>query len=126
MEFSQEIVQAATQRIASEKGQVKVSELADYCCVSRRQLERQFAVSIGKSPKVLARLALFEQIRNRLCVEPDVDLRAIAQEHGYADQAHFTRDFKRFSGRTPGQFAAVLRATREFLGMKEVAFVQDK
>jgi AraC-like DNA-binding protein len=125
-EYSQEVVQAAIQRITSENGQVKISELADYCYVSRRQLERQFAISIGQSPKSYARLARFEQVRNRLFVEREVDLGKIAQEYGYADQAHLTRDFKRFSGQTPIQFTKVIQSTREFLSLKEVAIIQDK
>ena len=40
--------------------------------------------------------------------------------------AHFTREFKRFSNRTPGQFVAEMRATRELLRTYGVAFVQDR
>jgi AraC-like DNA-binding protein len=123
--FSPEVIQAAIRRLTSENGQVKISELADDCYLSRRQLERQFASSIGQSPKSFARLARFEQIRNRLSLEPEVDLRELAQEYGYADQAHLTRDFKRFSGQTPNQFTKVMRVTREFLGLREVAIIQD-
>jgi AraC-like DNA-binding protein len=71
-------------------------------------------------------LARFEQVRNRLFVDRDVDLGEIAHEYGYADQAHLTRDFKRFSGQTPDQFTKVMRVTRESLSLKESAIVQDK
>jgi hypothetical protein len=47
VEYSQEVIHAAIQRITSENGQVKISKLAGYYYVSRRQLERQFAISIG-------------------------------------------------------------------------------
>jgi AraC-like DNA-binding protein len=125
-EFSPEVVQAAVQRLSVENRPVKIGALADECFVSRRQLERQFAASVGRSPKSFARLARFEQVRNRLCLEREVDLRAIAQEYGFADQAHLTRDFKRFSGQTPIQFMKVMQVTREFLSMNEVAIIQDK
>ena len=31
-------------------------------------------------------------------------LRAVAAETGFADQSHFTREFKRYTGLTPGAF----------------------
>jgi AraC-like DNA-binding protein len=34
----------------------------------------------------------------------NVHLAALAQHLGYFDQAHFTRDFKRITGATPGRY----------------------
>jgi AraC-like DNA-binding protein len=67
----------------------------------------------------------FEQVRDELTREPHADLAALAQEHGYADQAHLNRELKRFAHRTPSQFAAEMLALREFLRSPGVAFVQD-
>lgn len=39
---------------------------------------------------------------------PEVNLAAIATEAGFADQSHFTRVFKLFTGMTPGAYRAVL------------------
>jgi AraC-like DNA-binding protein len=33
-----------------------------------------------------------------------VNLAALAQDLGYFDQAHFTRDFKQITGATPGRY----------------------
>jgi AraC-like DNA-binding protein len=48
--FEQKEIQAAAQWLLSQKGQVKISELADYCSYSSRQLERKFKRSVGVSP----------------------------------------------------------------------------
>ena len=40
--------------------------------------------------------------------DPDVPLSQIALELGFADQSHFTRTFKRFTGMTPGQYRTLL------------------
>jgi AraC-like DNA-binding protein len=37
-------------------------------------------------------------------VGSDVNLSALAQRLGYFDQAHFTRDFKRVTGVSPGRY----------------------
>jgi len=42
------------------KGEYRISELADYCNVSVRQLERGFQHVIGTSPKNFARTLRFE------------------------------------------------------------------
>jgi AraC-like DNA-binding protein len=80
---------------------------------------------VGGSPKSLARLARFEEARDLLWRYPDVDLPGLAQICGYTDQAHLTREFKRFSNRTPRQFVTELLATYEFNRSLGVVFVQD-
>ena len=48
------------------------------------------------------------QIRNVQDVfgTPAVDWSEIAYRHGYADQSHFNREFREFSGLTPSQYLA--------------------
>jgi AraC-like DNA-binding protein len=124
VQLDQNALQAA-RLLLSQQGQVKIRDLADSCHVSRRQLERTFRAVVGSSPKALARKMRFEHARDHLWRTPDCDLATLAHSCGYADQAHFTREFKRFSHRTPGQFVAEMRATREVLRAYGVAFVQD-
>jgi AraC-like DNA-binding protein len=42
---------------------------------------------------------------------PDLPLSRVAFEVGFADQSHFTRTFKQYTGMSPGQY-------RTFLGFK--------
>ncbi len=124
--FEQKEIQAASQYLLREIGQVKISELADYCNYSSRQLERKFKQSVGVSPKALARKLRFERVRERLARDPHADLAALAQELGFTDQAHLTNDFKRFGNRTPTQFADEMIALRQEMGATyNVVFLQD-
>lgn len=86
-----------------------IGQVADACAVSQRQLERGFKTATGVSPKTFARKLRFQQVRDHLSREPDSDMAALAQQYGYADQAHLSREFKVFSHRTPSQFVARLR-----------------
>jgi AraC-like DNA-binding protein len=58
--------------------------------------------ALGVSPKWLIRCFRLQDALARLGVGSDVNLSALAQELGYFDQAHFTRDFKRVTGVSPG------------------------
>jgi AraC-like DNA-binding protein len=73
-------IQIAAQMLYREKGQFRVSELAEYCNLSARQLQRQFQDVVGVSPKTLARTIRFEEIRNRLMFSPETNLTELAYE----------------------------------------------
>jgi len=53
--FDPKRVRAAAQLLYHTKGKFRVAELADYCNLSVRQLQRQFDETTGVSPKELAR-----------------------------------------------------------------------
>jgi AraC-like DNA-binding protein len=108
-------IQIAAQMLYHQKGQFRVAELAEYCSLSTRQLQRQFHDVAGVAPKALARTIRFEAIRNRLMSDPDANLTELAYDFGYSDQAHFIHDFKQFVDRTPGEFAAEMRAFQAVL-----------
>jgi AraC-like DNA-binding protein len=114
-------VTASVGAIARTAGAVSVDALARDAGVGARQLERLFRDTVGLAPKTLARLARF-QAALRAC-EAGVPLAAAGQAAGYADQAHFTREFRRVAGLTPSAFAAE-RAPLA-LTFADVGFVQD-
>src|SRR5262245_6757323 len=119
-------VQTAAKLLYRTKGQFRVAELADYCNLSVRQLQRQFDDATGVSPKTLARTIRFEAIRNRLIFEPDANLTDLAYEFGYTDQAHFIKDFKAFTNKTPGEFALEMQKFQEMLhNHNNVVFLQS-
>ena len=68
-----------------------------------RHLERRFNDKVGVSPKRLARITRFQRAL-RLFERLDSPQRGThtAAACGYADQAHFIRDFWEFAGCAPG------------------------
>jgi AraC-like DNA-binding protein len=97
----------ATAMIQRRQGRLSVDRLASGAGLSRRHLERLFEDRVGLSPKRLARIARFQ--RALACLESSDTGAArgltTAATCGYADQAHFIRDFRRWVGRPPGDYA---------------------
>lgn len=98
------VVSAAVQVLTDAQGSVTVSELADSVQVHRRRLERRFSDHIGLSPKQLARIVRLQGAVARLANGDFDRLTDLAHDAGYFDQAHFIREFKEFTGETPGAF----------------------
>lgn len=71
---------------------------------SHRHFIARFSQAVGLSPKRYARLVRFGRVLLRLERQPETGLAEIAQDAGYADQAHFNRDFRSFSGISPGAY----------------------
>ena len=123
--YDLKLIQTAAKLLHHTKGEFRISELADYCEVSVRQLERGFRHVIGTSPKVFARTVRFQEAQQRLLFDPDADLTSLAYECGYFDQAHFIKDFKAFVDKTPTEYAAQMRKMQEILKSKDVVFLQS-
>ena len=118
-------IQSAAKMLYLQKGRFRVAELAEKFNLSTRQLQRQFQDVVGVSAKTLARSIRFEKVRKQLMLDPDQSLTALAYEHGYADQAHFIRDFKEFADRTPSEFAHEMRSIQAiFRDRDNVVFLQ--
>jgi AraC-like DNA-binding protein len=105
-------------------GTLPVREVAAAAHATVRTLERNFKQSSGHTVKDVSALMRFEQVRNRLWIHPDTGLAGLAQELGYADQSHLSREFKRYSGTTPGAFARKAKKGQRMVADDFVAFVQ--
>lgn len=105
-------------------GTIPVSRIAAAAHATVRTLERKFKQSSGFTVKDVSGLIRFEQVRNRLWNEPDSNLAALAYELGYADQAHLSREFKKYSGSTPAAFARNAKKRKQAVSNDFVAFVQ--
>lgn len=107
-------LEVAGQALYASSGQVRVSELAAMIGLSVRQFERRFKGGAGVTPKMLARLIRFERACDLLMRDPNSNLTSLAFELGYADQAHFIRDFRTLARQTPSAFAESVRHSHWF------------
>jgi len=90
------------------EGDDEVGQVADICQrygLTERSLQRLTRRRVGLSPKWLIQRRRLHRASEELRARPTA-LADVAARLGYADQAHFTRDFRRVTGMTPGEFAA--------------------
>jgi AraC-like DNA-binding protein len=102
------LVNAIVEDIETSPDLLRVDELCARFDVSERTLQRLLHKRIGLGPKWLIRRRRLQEAADRLR-DADAELAGIAADLGYADQAHFTRDFRRATGLTPGEFASRFR-----------------
>jgi AraC-like DNA-binding protein len=98
----------ATSRIMQLKGQVSLKQLQTELNLSERTFERKFEQHVGISPRLLSGIAQFQASLKQLRNNKYNKLSDIAYDNGYADQSHFIRSFKKFTGVTPLKFCKQL------------------
>jgi AraC-like DNA-binding protein len=97
----------ALRRLQQEGGRLSIAALAGELGCSRKHLAATFRDHVGIAPKTVARLLRFRQVLQLADTAERVDWSAIAQEAGYADQSHFSNDFRQITGRSPGAYLAL-------------------
>jgi AraC-like DNA-binding protein len=99
--YEQEL--ALSQFLSSTEEIQTVANLASTFCYSSRQLHRKVQELFGMSSEVLLRYKRYHRALH-LMHRSSETLTSIAYECGYYDQAHFNREFKEFTGLTPGAY----------------------
>lgn len=84
---------------------LRVAQVCEEFGLSERALQRLVRRRVGLSPKWLIQRRRLHEAAARLRT-PGTRQTDVAAALGYADQAHFIRDFSRVTGMTPGAFAA--------------------
>lgn len=97
-------IKLAINLILNSKGTMSVKELRDRLSVAERTLERHFLKEIGVTAKQFAKIIQFSSSMQRMTESDYLSLTEISQENGFADQSHFIRTFKRFTGKSPREF----------------------
>ncbi len=82
----------------------RVAQVADRFGVTVRLLQRLFAGYVGVSPKWVIKRYRVHEALGRLEAGRAIDWARLAVELGYFDQAHFIKDFKALTGRSPGEY----------------------
>lgn len=102
------IVNAIIEDVETSPELLRVDDLCARFDINERTLQRLLHKRIGLGPKWLIRRRRLQEAADRLR-DSEAELAGIAVDLGYADQAHFTRDFRKATGMTPGEFAARFR-----------------
>ncbi len=91
--------------VESERSLTRVDQLVERLGMSERSLQRLTETRLGLTPKwMIQRRRLHDAVAHLKAGH--LELATVAHELGYTDQAHFTRDFRRVTGMTPGAYAA--------------------
>jgi AraC-like DNA-binding protein len=88
-------------RLVETGGRTSIATIVAETGFSQKHVIAQFRQEIGLSPKTLARVLRFGHAIRIIQAGGGASLAAIAQDCGYYDQAHFSRDFHAFAGVTP-------------------------
>lgn len=99
------VVQAVRAALAGD-GAVGVGGLARHVGWGPRRLERAFREHVGLAPRPLLSIGRVQRVLAELRRTPWSPLAGLAPAHGFVDQAHLTREFRRWVGTTPGQYRA--------------------
>lgn len=105
-------------KILKNKGLISIDSLALEANMSLRNFERKFIDEVGVTPKMYNRITrFFNAIENKM-LHQDKSWTSISYEGGYFDQAHFIRECKEFSSKTPEElFKDTPPPTENFLKM---------
>ena len=83
-----------------------ISQMADEIGISHKHLLREFDRCVGLRPKSFARICSFQRVIRWVGWKREIDWADAAARCGYYDQAHLIREFRAFSGLTPGSYLA--------------------
>jgi methylphosphotriester-DNA--protein-cysteine methyltransferase len=99
--------------IFRNKGMVLMDDVASQANMSFRNFERRFSEEVGIYPKLYARITrFFNAVENKM-MNPAKKWTDIVYEGGFFDQAHFIKEVKTFSSKTPVEFFALSPPLKE-------------
>src|SRR5690606_3901079 len=107
----------AVAAVEAASGNVRVGALARQLGVSPSTLRRRFGV-LGLPVKRFAEVLRFRQAHAYLRTPPGATWADVVARFGYADQAHFVRVYRRYSGGPPTQWNAEERLVDLRLGIE--------
>lgn len=98
--------------VAELEAGAPLGNIVDASGISHRAFITRFHRAVGLTPKVYSRVRRFQRGVEALAAaqrafprrEPGISLARLAADLGYADQAHFSREFAGFSGVSPTNY----------------------
>jgi AraC-like DNA-binding protein len=96
----------------------RIEELSRLVGISSRQLQRRFSDAVGYGPKMFQSVARFQSLVH--LAGPRNNPKALVQlsaDAGYADQAHMTREVRRFAGVPPARLLRSVESPLRLSGL---------
>ena len=104
-------------RMMGGKGKTALREVQSELNISERLLERIFKINVGVSPKLFLRINRFQNALDQIRKQKLQSFSDAVCQCDYADQSHYIREFKEFSGVNPKQF--LRRANEQVMNFPE-------
>lgn len=101
----------ATQQLKANAHPAALGELQKTLNMSERSLQRLFESHVGISPKMYKRICQFNTAFQQLNQHNFSSLTEVAYRNGFADQSHYIRVFKEFTGTSPKEY---IKASKPF------------
>ena len=92
------------ERLLADPAVTRVDQLPPLLHIAPRTLQRLAERHFGLSPHSMIRRRRLQEAAERLREDPSLGIGVLASELGYADHAHFTRDFGSLLGVTPSEY----------------------
>jgi len=100
-------IQWALRQFDTKPGVAQVEPVRAAIGWSAQRFIATFRHEVGLAPKQYCRVRRFNAVVERLAAGRDAGWAELALDTGYSDQPHLIREFKSFSGLTPGSYHAV-------------------
>ena len=108
-------ISAAVRQVHHFKGVVAMHSLKEYCCMSERNFRRRFNEYVGMGPKQYTGIVRMKEFMKGYEPSKSTFLEHLIRT-GYADHAHFHKDFQRIVGMGPNAYFKTQRAVdKEFI-----------
>ncbi|HKR37360.1 MAG TPA: DUF6597 domain-containing transcriptional factor [Steroidobacteraceae bacterium] len=91
--------------------EVRIAQIQTSTGYSPRRFTTLFTDTVGLTPKLYSRINRLRSVVERVARGGELAWADLASEYGYYDQSHLTRDFREFSGVTPGEYRPLAPGT---------------
>ena len=95
------LIQFTTSKIAENPNKETLVNVQQECFITERTFQRMFEKNIGIAPNQFRRICQFNTAFRHLQLTCCINLPALVLENCSADQSHYIRDFREFTGITP-------------------------
>lgn len=102
--FPEQVMNFAIQKICQDPTLDSIELISQRTGYSQKQFIQLFKRYVGLSPKYFQRVQRFNKVLQEVERRKEINWSALSHDCGFYDQAHFIREFRKFSGFNPTDF----------------------